>query len=116
MRISQKADYALRAMLDLAVNARPSAAVRSAAIAQRAQIPEKFLEAIFVDLRKAGLVRSRRGRSNGSARSRPTDKLRETRDPYSEVYRLAVAWRRTAGPARKGSKPPRCWAMRAHRN
>ena len=65
MKISQKVDYALRALLELAVLAPRGEPVRSAQIAQRTQVPEKFLEAILVELRKAGLVESRRGPDGG---------------------------------------------------
>lgn len=68
-------DYALRAMLDLALNPREGVPARSADIARRARIPEKFLEAIFVDLRKAGLVRSRRGPEGGHGLARPADTI-----------------------------------------
>ena len=64
MRVSQKADYALRAMIDLALSAGGSPLTNSE-IARRSRIPEKFLEAILVDLRKAGLVQSRRGPDGG---------------------------------------------------
>jgi len=70
MRVSQKTDYAVRAMLDLSLHARDEAPARSAQIAQRARVPEKFLEAILVDLRKAGLVRSKRGPEGGHTLAR----------------------------------------------
>lgn len=75
MRISQKADYALRAMLDLALQAREGAPARSAEIARRAKVPEKFLEAILVELRKAGLVQSRRGPEGGHLLARAADAI-----------------------------------------
>jgi len=73
MKISQKADYALRAMLDLALNARKGMSVPTSQIARRARVPEKFLEAILVDLRKAGLVSSRRGPEGGHQLSRAAE-------------------------------------------
>jgi len=65
MRISQKAKYAVRASLDLALNAPLDRGVRSAEVARRSGVPEKFLEAIMRDLREAGLVESKRGPDGG---------------------------------------------------
>lgn len=71
MRVSQKAEYALRAVVDLALHAKDGQPARVSEIARRGRIPEKFLEAIVVDLRKAGVVRSRRGPEGGHALARP---------------------------------------------
>lgn len=69
MRISQRAQYAVAAVLDLAVQDLatrcPTRGLRSAEIARRARVPEKFLEAILRDLRAAGLVASKRGPDGG---------------------------------------------------
>ena len=70
MRVSQKTEYALRALLDLSLNVTGERAARTSEIAKRARVPEKFLEAILVELRKAGLVRSRRGPDGGHALAR----------------------------------------------
>ena len=75
MRISQKADYALRAVIDLALHSREGAPARVAEIARRGRIPEKFLEAIVVDLRKAGLLASRRGPEGGHTLALPASKI-----------------------------------------
>ena len=63
MRVSAKADYALRAAVELA--AAPDGPVKAEAIAQAQAIPPKFLENILLDLRHAGLVRSQRGAEGG---------------------------------------------------
>jgi Rrf2 family protein len=65
MRISRKAEHAVRALLDLALHAPPSGSVRSSEIARRTGVPENFLDAILLDLRKAGLVSSKRGPDGG---------------------------------------------------
>jgi Rrf2 family protein len=65
MRISLKAQYAVRALLDLALHVPPNRGVRSAEIAGRTGVPEKFLEAILRDLREAELVMSKRGPDGG---------------------------------------------------
>ena len=74
MRISQKADYALRAMLELARQP-ANQTVRSADVAQRQAIPEKFLEMILVDLRRAGLVQSQRGQAGGHRLARAAERI-----------------------------------------
>ncbi|HZL05171.1 MAG TPA: Rrf2 family transcriptional regulator, partial [Coriobacteriia bacterium] len=60
MRISAKADYAVRAAVELAVAA-PDRPVKGEHVASAQAIPIKFLENILVDLRQAGIVQSRRG-------------------------------------------------------
>jgi Rrf2 family protein len=65
MRISQKAEHALTAVLDLALHAPLDSGVRSSEVARRTGVPEKFLEAILRDLRRAGLVSSKRGPDGG---------------------------------------------------
>lgn len=61
---TSKVDYAMRALLDLAVHAggRPA---QSREIATRQEIPESYLNQLLVVLRRAGLVRSVRGASGG---------------------------------------------------
>jgi Rrf2 family protein len=65
IKISHKADYAMRAVLDLALHAPPNSGVRSADVAHRTGAPEKFLEAILLDLRKSGFISSKRGPDGG---------------------------------------------------
>ena len=65
MRISRKAQHAVRAALDLALHASSNRGVPSAEIARRTGVPEKFLEAILRDLREAGIVTSKRGPDGG---------------------------------------------------
>ena len=64
MRISAKADYAVRAAVELAAAAE-GIATKGEAIATAQAIPLKFLENILADLRHAGLVRSQRGSDGG---------------------------------------------------
>jgi Rrf2 family protein len=62
--LSQKTRYALKAMLELAaLGAGESASC--AQIAGRCHIPVKFLEAILVELKRAGMVHGERGRGGG---------------------------------------------------
>ena len=62
--LSQKAKYALRALLALAAGA-DDAPVRIADIAKSENIPRKFLEATLLELRKHGILASRRGQHGG---------------------------------------------------
>jgi Rrf2 family protein len=63
MRISARADYALRAAAELA--AAGGGPVKGDALATAQNIPHKFLENILADLRHARLVRSQRGADGG---------------------------------------------------
>jgi Rrf2 family protein len=64
--LSQKAKYALRALLTLA-DAPDGEAVLISDIAGRDNIPKKFLEQILLELKHHGLLQSRRGRGGGYA-------------------------------------------------
>ncbi|CAM5660406.1 Rrf2 family transcriptional regulator OS=Streptomyces tendae OX=1932 GN=GUR47_10300 PE=4 SV=1 [Streptomyces tendae] len=64
MRISARADYAVRAVLELAVR-QGDAPVRAEDLAAAQDIPHKFLEGILGDLRRGGVVESRRGGGGG---------------------------------------------------
>jgi Rrf2 family protein len=70
MRISAKADYAIRAVIELAAG--PSGASLSAReIAAAQEIPHNFLENILAELRRAGVVHTHRGPGGGSSLARP---------------------------------------------
>ena len=64
MKVSAKADYALRAALELAA-AEGSGPVKGERIAKAQGIPIKFLENILLELRHAGVVQSQRGIEGG---------------------------------------------------
>ena len=101
MKVSQKVDYALRALVELAALAPRAEPVRSAEIAERTRVPEKFLEAILVDLRKAGLVESRRGPKGGHrlARVPRAINLAEIREAVDGPLSLAPQRRGQPGDA-----------------
>jgi Rrf2 family protein len=63
MRISARADYAIRALLELAAD--PGRPLTCEGIAHSQEIPHRFLKAVFRDLRRAELVRSQRGCEGG---------------------------------------------------
>lgn len=82
MKLSARGRYAVMAMADLAqataalddaANATP---VSVAAIAERQEIPQPYLEQLFAKLRKAGLVTSHRGAYGGYALARPAGELK----------------------------------------
>ncbi|MFQ3558733.1 Rrf2 family transcriptional regulator [Streptomyces gramineus] len=64
MRISARADYAVRAVLELAVR-QDDGPVKAEELAGAQDIPHKFLEGILGDLRRAGIIDSRRGGGGG---------------------------------------------------
>ena len=73
MRISTKGRYALRLMLDLAMNGENSV-IRIKDIAARKEISDKYLEQIISILNKAGYVRSVRGPQGGySLKKKPEE-------------------------------------------
>lgn len=80
--ISQKAKYALRALSVLA-RAAPGAPVQIPDIAEQQRIPKKFLEQILLELKRNGLVESRRGKQGGYLLLRPAADI-----TYGEVLRL----------------------------
>lgn len=67
MHISAKADYGMRALLELAAahRADPRRLVKGEAIASAQGIPLKFLEGILRQLRQAGIIASQRGADGG---------------------------------------------------
>jgi Rrf2 family protein len=74
MRISAKADYAVRAVAELAAadGVKP---VKAERIANAQGIPLNFLENILGELRHAGVVRSHRGAEGGFRLAKPADKV-----------------------------------------
>ena len=72
--VSVKCEYALGAVLDLALAA-PGTPVRIAGIAQRQKIPQKFLETILADLKKQGFLESRRGAEGGYLLARRPEEI-----------------------------------------
>src|SRR5215468_2000479 len=73
MRLSARADYALRAAAELAASSGDHTTAEQLARAQH--IPAKFLEAILTQLRRAGLVRSQRGPDGGFWLARPASEI-----------------------------------------
>lgn len=78
--LSQKARYALRAMIELA---RADGQVTAGELAERADAPRKFLEAILLSLSREGLVVSRRGKFGGYVLGRGAQEI-----SFAEIIRL----------------------------
>ena len=101
--ISARTDYAVRALLTLAAAERDreragddthAAAVSVDVLVREQGLPRKFLEAIVADLRRGGLVTSRRGPTGGYTLARPADQIflgdvfRTVDGPLAEVRGL----------------------------
>lgn len=118
MDISARVDYAVRAMLILAdAEAQGTAPVSIDALSTQQDLPRKFLEAIVADLRRAGLVLSRRGALGGYALARSREAIcvgdifRAVDGPLAEVRRLRPQETNYGGVAQH---LPRLWvAVRA---
>jgi Rrf2 family protein len=78
--LSQKARYALRALVELARD--ESGQVTAGELALRADAPRKFLEAILLQLSRRQIVVSKRGKFGGYVLARPADQV-----TFAEVIR-----------------------------
>ena len=74
MRVSAKADYAVRAAAELAA-AGGTGPVKGERIAEAQRIPLKFLENILAELKRDGIVQSQRGAEGGYWLARPADQV-----------------------------------------
>jgi Rrf2 family protein len=117
MRISAKADYAVRAAAELAA-APAGRPVKGEQLAQAQAIPPKFLENILADLRNAGLVQTRRGAEGGYALTRAAgeisvaDVMRAVEGPLAAVQGIRPESLHYAGAA---TRLPEVWvALRAN--
>jgi Rrf2 family protein len=89
MRVSAKADYAVRAAVELAAN--PGGPIKGEKLAGAQDIPLKFLENILGELRHAGIVQSQRGAEGGYWLAKPAgdikvaDLIRAVEGPLASV-------------------------------
>jgi Rrf2 family protein len=74
VKLTARADYAVRAMLELATAA-DGALTKADRIAGAQDIPRHFLDNILSDLRRAELVITQRGADGGSRLARPADEI-----------------------------------------
>jgi Rrf2 family protein len=90
VRISAKADYAVRAAIELAVSGE-DAVVKGERLADAQHIPLHFLENILGDLKQAGIISTRRGPEGGYKLARPAsavsvaDVIRAVEGPLASV-------------------------------
>ena len=75
MRVSAKADYAVRAAAELAAAQSEEAPVKGERLAEAQDIPLQFLEHILLELKHHGIVRARRGAKGGYWLARPADEI-----------------------------------------
>src|SRR3954471_23634924 len=116
MRLSAKVDYAVRAAAELA--AAPDGPVKGETVAAAQDISLKFLESILSELRRAGIVASRRGTEGGYWLARAAgevtvaDVMRAVEGPLASVRGQAPE---TVGYAGAAEALPRVWiALRAN--
>jgi Rrf2 family protein len=102
MKISKKGEYALKALIKLAIDYDRGATVTLLSdIAERENIPPKYLEHILLNLKNAGILVSKRGVGGGYALSRAPENI-----SLGEVIRVVE------GPL----APINCVSTRAHFN
>jgi Rrf2 family protein len=82
MKLSKRGEYGILALVHLAARP-PGTVVQIREIAREEGIPAKFLEGILLQLKRAGLVRSRRGVEGGYSLARPAADI-----SLGEVVRL----------------------------
>lgn len=76
MKISKKGEYALKAMIELAINfekGEPVTLINE--VARRKAIPQKYLEQILLSLKRAGLLEAKRGVGGGYSLSRQPEDI-----------------------------------------
>jgi len=94
VRITAKADYAVRAAVELAASGE-GGPVKAEQISEAQGIPLNFLENILAELRRAGIVESRRGAAGGYLLARPAaevslaDVIRAVEGPLANVRGLS---------------------------
>jgi Rrf2 family transcriptional regulator, cysteine metabolism repressor len=74
VRISAKGEYAIQALLDLALH-RDQGLTPIQEIAARQAIPQRYLEQVLLALKRAGLLGSKRGSSGGYQLTRPPEDI-----------------------------------------
>lgn len=83
MRLSRKSEYALLALIDLAKHYGKGDPPKIIEVSERNEIPRKYLEQIFLQLKGAGYVRSIRGSRGGYELAKPPEKI-----TLAEIIRL----------------------------
>jgi Rrf2 family protein len=84
MRVSKRGEYALRSLINLGIArelGKPMLQIRQ--LAEKENIPVKFLEAILLELNRAGYLDSKRGKGGGYFLKKPMNKI-----TIGEIVRL----------------------------
>ncbi len=81
--LSKKSKYAIKALVALAKKEEEGGFMRISDISEQERIPRKFLEAILVDLKKQGILKSKLGANGGYYLGKPAHKIM-----LSQVFRL----------------------------
>jgi Rrf2 family protein len=112
MRLSTKTRYGVRAVFDIAYHNQdqPGVAAQAKDIARREEIPLRYLEQIFQDLKRAGLVESKRGPRGGYYLKREPaeitlgDVVRALQGPIEEMFVVEDDEARAARPVQVTSR------------
>jgi len=99
--VSAKGEYAIEALLDLALHDKEGLQPIQE-IAARQGIPQRYLEQVLLQLKRAGLLESRRGSAGGYRLSRPTDQV-----TVGAVLRAVEGSVAGVEPARRGGRHAR---------
>lgn len=84
MKLSKRGEYALRALIDLGIASELGwPMLQISELATKEKLPIKFLEQIFIQLKAAGYVKSRRGKFGGYSLARPMNRIK-----FGAVIRL----------------------------
>ncbi|MEM7411886.1 MAG: Rrf2 family transcriptional regulator [Myxococcota bacterium] len=116
VRLSLQVQYAVCGAFDLAYNGHGEP-VQVRVISERQGVPTRYLEQIFVRLRRAGLVHSKRGPGGGYTLARPagTISLREVVEAVEGPLAETIAMNDEAPLAARGRRPDFVWSDLAGR-
>jgi Rrf2 family transcriptional regulator, cysteine metabolism repressor len=101
VRVSAKGEYAIKALLDLALRDKEGLQPIQE-IAARQGIPQRYLEQVLLQLKRAGLLESRRGSAGGYRLGRPSDQV-----TVGAVLRAVEGSLVGTEPARRGARQAR---------
>ena len=107
LRLSNRGRYAIRAVFDLAFHSEGEAPAQVRDVAERQRIPVRFLEQILQELKRAGLVESKRGPRGGFTLARSPDDVR-----LGDVLRAVEGPVALAPPAAREARTGRRAALR----
>jgi Rrf2 family protein len=105
VRISAKADYAVRAVAQIAADGGLENAVKAEHVSQEQHIPLNFLLGILRELKQAHLLRSQRGPDGGYLLKRPAqeitvaDVIRAVDGPLAQIRDISMSELHYEGPA-----------------